>query len=104
MLEANFWHDKNNSQRVIKEKKIYEDLIRSFEDSDRNWLGDTLNDPARGFTSSFTRTDTKDSNGNVTGFIEQGSNKQVDPVTGDTIFERSFSYTFNNNYELIEAC
>ena len=56
---------------------------RSFEDSDRNWLGDTLNDPARGFTSSFVRTDTKDSDGNVTGFIEQGSNKQVDPVTGE---------------------
>ena len=35
MLEANFWHDKNNSQRVIKEKKLYEDLIRSFQDSDK---------------------------------------------------------------------
>ena len=35
MLEANFCHDKNNSQRVIKEKKLYEDLIRSFQDSDK---------------------------------------------------------------------
>ena len=24
-------------------------------------------------------------------------------MTGDTIFERSFSYTYNNNYELIEG-
>ena len=34
MLEANFWHDKKNSQRVIKEKKLYEDLINSFKYSD----------------------------------------------------------------------
>ena len=27
MLRADFWQDKNNSQRVIKEKKFYEDLI-----------------------------------------------------------------------------
>ncbi len=33
MLEANFWQDKNNSQRVIKEKKFYEDLINSFNNS-----------------------------------------------------------------------
>ena len=33
MLEANFWQDKNNSQRVIKEKKLYEDLVNSFMDS-----------------------------------------------------------------------
>ena len=26
MLSADFWQDKNNSQRVIKEKKFYEDL------------------------------------------------------------------------------
>ena len=30
MLNANFWQDKNNSQRVIKEKKLYEDLTNSF--------------------------------------------------------------------------
>ena len=34
MLDANFWQDKNNSQKVIKEKKLYEDLINSFNNSD----------------------------------------------------------------------
>ena len=33
MLEANFWQDKNNSQKVIKEKKLYEDLINSYSNS-----------------------------------------------------------------------
>ena len=27
MLEANFWQDKNNAQRIAKEKKLQEDLI-----------------------------------------------------------------------------
>ncbi len=30
MLEANFWQDKKNSQKLIKEKKLYEDLTNSF--------------------------------------------------------------------------
>ena len=29
MLEENFWHDKLKSQKVIKEKKLFEDLINS---------------------------------------------------------------------------
>tara|TARA_X000000368_G_scaffold83855_1_gene63437 strand:- start:1916 stop:2896 length:981 start_codon:yes stop_codon:yes gene_type:complete len=33
MLEANFWQDKNNSQKVIKEKKLYEDLVNSLKNS-----------------------------------------------------------------------
>ncbi len=33
MLEANFWQDKNNSKRVVKEKKFYEDLVKSHADS-----------------------------------------------------------------------
>jgi peptide chain release factor 2 len=33
MLEANFWQDKNYSQKVIKEKKLYEDLINSYSKS-----------------------------------------------------------------------
>ena len=33
MLEANFWQDKNHSQRIIKEKKLYEELTNSFRDS-----------------------------------------------------------------------
>ena len=33
MLEANFWQDKTNSQKVVKEKKFYEDLINSLNSS-----------------------------------------------------------------------
>ncbi len=33
MLEANFWQNKNNSQKVIKEKKLYEDLLKSLNNS-----------------------------------------------------------------------
>ena len=31
MLAADFWQDKSNSQKIIKEKKLFEDLINSFE-------------------------------------------------------------------------
>ena len=33
MLESNFWQDKSNSQKVIKEKKLYEELINSYDNS-----------------------------------------------------------------------
>ena len=33
MLDANFWNDKLKSKKIIKEKKLYEDLINSFEHS-----------------------------------------------------------------------
>tara|TARA_B100000989_G_scaffold85748_1_gene61526 strand:+ start:83 stop:1063 length:981 start_codon:yes stop_codon:yes gene_type:complete len=33
MLEPNFWHYKDKSKKIIKEKKLYEDLINSFETS-----------------------------------------------------------------------
>ena len=33
MLEANFWQDKLNSQKIIKEKKLFEDLLESFNQS-----------------------------------------------------------------------
>ena len=33
MLDANFWQDKINSKIVVKEKKLFEDLTTSFEDS-----------------------------------------------------------------------
>ena len=36
MLDPNFWQDKLNSQKIIKEKKLYEDLINSYDDSIRN--------------------------------------------------------------------
>ena len=33
MLETNFWQDKSNSQKVVKEKKFFEDLINSLNSS-----------------------------------------------------------------------
>ena len=33
MLDANFWQDKAYSKKIIKEKKLYEDLINSLNDS-----------------------------------------------------------------------
>ena len=33
MLEENFWQDKNESQKIIKEKKRFEDLIKSYHNS-----------------------------------------------------------------------
>ena len=33
MLDANFWQDKSSSQKIIKEKKLFEDLINSLENS-----------------------------------------------------------------------
>ena len=35
MLDANFWQDKSNSKKILKEKKLYEDLIYSFEESQK---------------------------------------------------------------------
>ena len=36
MLESNFWQNKQNSQKIIKEKKLYEDLINSYDNSIRS--------------------------------------------------------------------
>ena len=33
MLGANFWQDKTRSQKIIKKKKLFEDLINSFNES-----------------------------------------------------------------------
>jgi len=33
MIDANFWQDKGKSQKIIKEKKLYEDLINSLNNS-----------------------------------------------------------------------
>ncbi|MDB4193161.1 peptide chain release factor 2 [Candidatus Pelagibacter sp.] len=33
MLENNFWQNKSNSQKIIKEKKLYEELIKSYFNS-----------------------------------------------------------------------
>ena len=42
MLDANFWHDKAKSQKILKEKKLFEDLTNSYTESN-NQLKD-LND------------------------------------------------------------
>ena len=36
MLDPKFWQDKSNSQKIIKEKKLYDDLINSYENSINN--------------------------------------------------------------------
>ena len=47
MLDANFWQDKINSKKVIKEKKLYEDLIKSLNDSVKKLIDlDDLNELA----------------------------------------------------------
>ena len=33
MLDANFWQDKANSQKIIKEKKFLDDLVNTYKDS-----------------------------------------------------------------------
>ena len=38
MLENNFWQDKSNSQKVIKEKKLFEDLINSHDNSVKSMI------------------------------------------------------------------
>jgi len=39
MLATDFWQDKNLSRKIIKEKKLFEDLINSYEES-KNKLND----------------------------------------------------------------
>ena len=36
MLDSNFWQDKSNSQKVIKEKKLYEEIVKSYDSSIKN--------------------------------------------------------------------
>ena len=33
MADINFWHDKNLSKNIIKEKKLFEELVNSFKNS-----------------------------------------------------------------------
>ena len=35
MLDANFWQDKASSQKIIKEKKLFEDLINSHNQTNQ---------------------------------------------------------------------
>ena len=47
MLEANFWQDKENSKKVIKEKKLFEDLLNTYKNSIKKLLDlDDLSDLA----------------------------------------------------------
>ena len=47
MLEANFWQDKENSKKVIKEKKLFEDLLNTYKNSIEKLLDlDDLSDLA----------------------------------------------------------
>ena len=36
MLEANFWQDKSRSKKILKEKKLFEDLINTYKNSEKN--------------------------------------------------------------------
>ena len=38
MLESDFWQNKSTSQKIIKEKKLYEDLINSYDNSFRSLI------------------------------------------------------------------
>ena len=38
MLEANFWQDKINSKKILKEKKLFEELTNSYENSQKSLL------------------------------------------------------------------
>ena len=33
ILDKNFWQDKSNSKKIIKEKKLFEELINSYSES-----------------------------------------------------------------------
>ena len=37
MLDANFWQDRANSQKIIKEKKLIEELIKSYRHSNKKF-------------------------------------------------------------------
>ena len=42
MLDSNFWKDKLKSKGIIKEKKLYEDLVNTFNSSEKKLI--ELND------------------------------------------------------------
>ena len=47
MLESDFWQNKSNSKKIIKEKKLYEDLIKSYDYSVKSLIDlQELNDLA----------------------------------------------------------
>ena len=36
MLEADFWQDKSRSKKILKEKKLFEDLTNTYKNSEKN--------------------------------------------------------------------
>ena len=36
MLEANFWQNKSRSKKILKEKKLFEDLTNTYKHSEKN--------------------------------------------------------------------
>ena len=38
MLKSDFWQDKSISQKIIKQKKLYEDLINSYDNSSKSLI------------------------------------------------------------------
>ena len=36
MLDDNFWRDKSKSKKILKEKKLFEDLTNSYKNSEKN--------------------------------------------------------------------
>ena len=36
MLETNFWQDKSRSKKILKEKKLFEDLTNTYKNSEKN--------------------------------------------------------------------
>ena len=73
-----------------------------YEDSERNWLGDSFSDPARGFTSSFSSEEIV-TNGSISGYREKGTSKQVDPNTSDVMFERNWEFEFDKDWNLVSG-
>ena len=55
MLESNFWQNKSNSQKIIKEKKLYEDLISSYNDSVKS-IGRSFDRPSSSIYNHLART------------------------------------------------
>ena len=71
----------------------------NYNDADWNYLGGSFNDTANGFSGSYFSTTQKDGSGNVTGYVDTGTDKQVDS-DGNTVFERSYTFNFDTSYNL----
>lgn len=75
---------------------------RSYNDSDWNYLGGSFTDSTNGFSNSNFSTTTKSGN-TITGYVETGTDKQVDPSSGAVLFERTYEYTFDASWDLVSG-